>query len=168
MLPSLQYPKLAPRLLSENSVKNILMTSLDSGVPIRLYWLASFLELLRWARGIFFLLKKIRSKKVYWIILSTPANAFPISQVKKNIRLLHTYIYPDHLHYWLFCYNFQLFDVQFVIFSFSWLIYPHDILLIFLMVILFLYLHCWNLSIDSLTPKLLLPLTLSYIIDNCT
>ena len=76
MLLPPSWTKLALRLIAENMGTSILMMSLDSVVPIYLSWPAPYLDLLQLVRGIFFL-NKIRSKKVSWVIFSTPANASP-------------------------------------------------------------------------------------------
>ena len=62
--PPQSRPVLAPCLLAENLVTYLLLMKLDSGVPIRISLLSSYLEFLRWVRGIFPFRRKYEAKKV--------------------------------------------------------------------------------------------------------
>ena len=55
-------PELSLWSLAENWGTYCSLTSLDSGVPIHIYWPASYLEILQWLRGILYFRIKYETK----------------------------------------------------------------------------------------------------------
>ena len=68
------WDKLALCSLAENLGTYLLLTSLDSGVPIWISWTSPYLDLLRWVKGILSFWRK--DEAIFFrIIFSTPENA---------------------------------------------------------------------------------------------
>ena len=80
-------PKPTPRFSAGWLGISPVLKSLDSGSPIRISWPELHLELLQWVRGFFLFPRK--GKKFSRIILSTPANAYHMYQVK-HCRNIHS------------------------------------------------------------------------------
>ena len=64
-------PELDPRLLAEILGTYIILPSLDSGVPVRISWPVSYLDILWWVRGVVSSLRKDEVKRF-------PGSSFPL------------------------------------------------------------------------------------------